>query len=314
MHTPAHGRAGGKVILLGEHVVVYGRPAFATGVPLALDATIDVGAGPRLVSDAPADPRATRLVAEAARAMGLDPSRIVAHVRSEIPPARGLGSSAALSIAVLRAMAAAAERTLDGPTTLGLGRELERIFHGTPSGVDPAAAALGTCLRFLGGEPPEVTPVRLARRLRLVVAYGDRARSTRSAVAGLRERWSADRARYERLFDEVARTVEEGIAAARRGDLDALGVAFDRNQTLLEELGVSNAEIAHLVRVARGAGAVGAKLTGGGAGGAIIALARDVDEVAHALARAGATALVIEVGDDDNTAAGHPRPLGGDEV
>ena len=313
MHTPAHGRAGGKVILLGEHVVVYGRPALATGLPLSVDATVETGAGPRLISDVDADPRTTRLVAEAARAVGLDPSRVVVRVCSEVPSGRGLGSSAALSVAVLRAMAAAAGRTLDVPATLALGRELESVFHGTPSGVDPAAAALGTCFRFVRGEPPSVTPVAVGRPLRLVIAYGDRARSTGSAVGALRERWQRDRGRYEGLFDEAAAIVEDGIAAAERGDLAALGAAFDRNQAVLETLGVSHDDVERLVHAARAAGALGAKLTGGGAGGAIIALADDAEAVARALRAHGATTMVAEVG---GTAARQPAnavPMAGRE-
>lgn len=303
MTVRAHGRAGGKVLLLGEHVVVYGRPALATGLPLALDATVEDGAGPRLLSAEPGDPRGTRLVADAARLMGLDPSRVVVRVSSAIPAGRGLGSSAALSIAVLRAMAAAAGRTLDLATTLAHGRTLESVFHGTPSGVDPAAAALGTCFRFVRGEPPDVRPVRPARRLRLVVAWGERTRSTGATVGALRERWQADRARYERLFDEVAAVVEGGIAALEAGDADALGAAFDRNQTLLATLGVSAPEVETLAAAARRAGACGAKLTGGGGGGAIVAIARDPDAVAAGLRDAGATALVVEVGTVDEAPA-----------
>jgi mevalonate kinase len=299
MQQPAHGRAGGKAILLGEHVVVYGRPALATGLPLVLDATVEPGAGPRMITDEPADPRCTRLVADAARTMDLDPTRVVVRVRSEIPPGRGLGSSAALSVAVLRAMAAAAGRPLDLATTLAHGRMLEGVFHGTPSGVDPAAAALGTCLRFVRGEPPTVTPIAPGRPLRLVVAYGDRPRSTGAAVGALRERWQADRARYERLFDEVARVVDDGVAALTAGDVEALGAAADRNQALLAALGVSAPEVEALVDAAKRAGACGAKLTGGGAGGAIVAIARDADAVAAGLRAAGATALVVDVGPDD---------------
>jgi mevalonate kinase len=295
MRTPAHGRAGGKVILLGEHAVVYGRPAVATGIPLAVDVTIDAGDGPRLVSDEPADARGARLVTEAARTMGLDPSRLVVTVRSEIPLGRGLGSSAALAVAVLRGMAAAADRDLDTPATLEHGRALEQIFHGTPSGIDPAVAALGTCIRFVRGEPPSVTALRVGRPLRLLVTYGERSRSTGAAVGGLRDRWEADRPRHERLFDDVAQAVEEGVAALERGDVEALGAAFDRNQTVLETLGVSNDEVAARVAEAKAAGALGAKLTGGGAGGAVIAVAHDVDMVAAALRGTGRTTFIVDV-------------------
>jgi mevalonate kinase len=303
MHTNAHGRAGGKVILLGEHVVVYGRPALATGVPLVVDATVEAGPGPRLVSEMPTDPRTTCLVAEAAGMMGLDPAQVVVRVRSDIPPGRGLGSSAALAVAVLRALAAAAGRPLDTATTLARGRVLEQIFHGTPSGVDPAAAALGTCFRFVRGEPPLVTPIVLARPIRLVVAYGNRSRSTGAAVGGLHERWRADEARYERLFDEVAAIVGGGIAALEQGDLAGLGAAFDRNQTLLEALGVSHDDVESLIALARESGALGAKLTGGGGGGAILAVGDDPESIASGLRRSGARTFIVDVGRSRERAA-----------
>jgi mevalonate kinase len=304
MQTPAHGRAGGKVILLGEHAVVYGRPALAAGIPPGIDATLDAGPGPRLVSDHPDDERGARLVAAAAEHAGLDPARVVVRVRSTLPAGRGLGSSAALAIAVLRAATAAAGRALDAREELVVGRRLEALFHGTPSGVDPAAAALGTCLRFVRGEPPAVTVVRPGAALRLVVAWGATPRSTGAAVGGLRARWEAESARHEALFDRVGAVVEDGVRALERGDTDALADAFRRNQALLEALGVSSPEVEALAAAATRAGALGAKLTGGGAGGAVIALARDPEGVAAALRRsAGVETLVVEIGERREAAA-----------
>src|SRR5207249_9152139 len=223
---------------------VYGRPALAAGLPLGLAAEVASSAGgPRLESDHPdldADPRAAALVAEAAAILDLPGRDSVIRVRSELPPGVGLGSSAALAVAVLRALAAGGDRLLSRDEELRLGRHLEAIFHGHPSGIDPAAAALGPgCFRFVRGDPPTIMPLRLARALPLVVAMSTRPRSTGAAVTGLRARWAADPTRYERVFDEVASVVEEGIYAAERGDLEGLGHAFDRNQALLETLGVS---------------------------------------------------------------------------
>ncbi len=293
------GRAGGKVILLGEHVVVYGRPAIAAGLPIGLEVEVSTGSGPAVTSDDPllaGDARPRTLLIEAARLVGLDPGRIVARVCSELPAGRGLGSSAALAVATLRAVAAAAKRRLDAAAELDAGRRLEAIFHGTPSGIDPAAAALGTCFRFVRGEPPSVMPLYLSAPLPLVIAFGLRPRSTGVAVGGLRERWEAARDRYEELFDEVADVVRRGTSAMTSGDLAALGRAFDDNQALLERLGVSSDEIAALVAAARRAGALGAKLTGGGAGGAVIALAEEPEALARRLAGDGWTTLVTRIG------------------
>src|SRR5205814_9968055 len=109
-------------------------------------------------------------------------------------------------------------------------------------------------------------------------------------------RWEADRARHERLFDQVAAVVEAGARAAEVGDLAALGRAFDENQALLEALGVSAPEVEALAAAARGAGALGAKLTGGGAGGAVIALAAEPERVAATLRSRQVETIVVRVG------------------
>ncbi|MFN8543901.1 MAG: mevalonate kinase [Candidatus Binatia bacterium] len=298
MNEAGHGRAGGKLILLGEHGVVYGRPALAAGLARGTTVTVRRGAGPVVVSDraeVAADPRPVRVLVDAAPLFGLAARDLLVEVRSELPPGVGFGSSAAFTVALLRALAALAGRGLSLADELALGRRLEAAFHGTPSGIDPAAAALGSCFAFERGEPPVVRPVRPGAALPLVVAWDGRPRSTGQAVGALRARWEADRARYERLFDAVAIVVGQGTRAVESGDLAALGVAFDANQALLAELGVSSPEVERLVAVARDAGAFGAKLTGGGAGGAVIALVRDAHAVAGALARAGAHTLVATI-------------------
>ena len=307
MKFPARGRAAGKVILLGEHAVVYGRPALAAGLAHGLEVELRATEGPaRVESDHQellGDGRPLRLVEEAAAALGLAPRGFLVRIRSALPPGAGLGSSAALAIALVRALAAAAARELTGDDELALGRRLEAIFHGHPSGIDPAAAALGTCFRFVRGEPPAITPLRTARPLPLVIAFSRGARSTGAAVLGLRTRWEADRVRHERLFDEVAAVVEAGARAAEGGDLVALGRAFDQNQALLSTLGVSAPEVERLVVAAHAAGALGAKLTGGGAGGAVIALATDPERLAATLAEQEVQTMIVRVGRAEEAAA-----------
>jgi mevalonate kinase len=301
VNLPARGRAAGKVILLGEHAVVYGRPALAASLPLGLVAEVVPGAGaPRLESDRAElgeDPRASALLIAAAAILDLPARDFVVRVWSELLPAVGLGSSAALAVAVLRALAAGAGRMLSRDDELRFGRRLEAIFHGHPSGIDPAAATLGPgCFRFVRGDPPTIAPLRLTRVVPLVIAVSTRPRSTGAAVLGLRARWEADPTRYERLFDEVASIVEEGAHVAERGDLEALGRTFDQNQAVLEALGVSAPEVEALAEQARHAGALGAKLTGGGAGGAVVAVASDPEAVAHTLAASGVRTIVARVG------------------
>ena len=307
MKLPASGRAAGKVILLGEHVVVYARPALAAGLARGLEVRVQRGSGePTVETDVSAlasDERPLALVREAAAALGIAADGLRVAIRSELPAGAGLGSSASARSTATESAAEAAGRRLALAEELALGRRLETVFHGNPSGIDPAAAVLGGCFRFTRGEPPMVTPLRVPRPLPLVVGFTGRGRSTGAVVAGLRTRWEADRAAYERRFDEVAGLVAEGAAAVESGDVAGLGRAFDENQRLLEALGVSAPEVESLVAAARSAGAFGAKLTGGGGGGAIIAVAPEPERVAVALRAAGAQTMVAVIGAAEEEAA-----------
>lgn len=286
------------MILLGEHAVVYGRRALAAGLGTGLTVEIDRGAGPAVSTDLAeqaADPRPTRLLVAAAAHCGIAARTLVARVRSTLPAGVGFGSSAALTVAMLRAVAMAAGRVLVPAEELAFGRELEGIFHGRSSGIDPAAAALGGCFAFLRGEPPVVSPVRSPIPLPLVLAWSG-GRRTQATVGGLRERWTADPQPYEAIFDRIGEIVGEGERAVCAGDLAALGAAFDANQRELQRLGVSTADLEARAQLARDSGALGAKLTGGGGGGAIVALAPDPARVVAALERVGLGTRVVMIG------------------
>ena len=154
-----------------------------------------------------------------------------------------------------------------------LALEMEKEFHGTPSGVDHTTSARGTMVLFKKGKAIEVAapkPVKV-----LVAIVGPRA-STKQTVAALRARHQRWAGRYRRVFDEIGRLVLEGAKAVRTGELEALGDVMNMNHGMLSALGLSSPQIEDIVYRLRGAGALGAKLTGaGGDGGAVIGLFRE---------------------------------------
>lgn len=264
--------ACGKVILLGEHAVVYGVPAIAAGIERGAQAEAEARsslvlelAGHEATPDDGSD--LGRAFAALAAELGIGGARVRAS--SELPMGAGLGSSAAIAVAVARALV-----ELDGGTSearvLAAATAWERVFHGNPSGIDTAAAASGGCIWYTRQGGPE--PLRLGRPLVLAVAVAGPAASTKTmvdAVARLRER-------RPEVFDKTLAGIESLVKNARlaleAGDLPGLGRLLDLNQMLLSGLLVSTEEIEAACRIAREAGALGAKLTGAGGGGAVFAL------------------------------------------
>lgn len=284
--TEAH--AAGKVILVGEHAVVYGRPAVALPVSqVRAQATVedaDEGQGILIVA---ADLGLTvamgrRNLEGALHPLEVTVGGVLEHlglgmehdltitVTSTIPIARGLGSGAAVSTAITRAVAQhfSTELAADGVSRLVY--EVERLHHGTPSGIDNTVIAYERPVYFVRGQRPETFAV--GQTLALVIADTGLASSTKEVVGAVRRAWQESKDRYEDLFDRIGALVQQARRAIERGDLEQVGCIMDENHRLLQEMGVSSPRLDALVEAARRQGALGAKLSGAGRGGNVIAL------------------------------------------
>ncbi len=278
--TPAHGAAAGKVILLGEHAVVYGRHALALPIERAVEVWLEETQGPsRLAfadSGAPLSDgsRVTGHVRELAgliqERLGVAARHFALCVRARIPPGMGLGSSAAVAVAIIRAFDRVLSLGLDAAEVNALAFECEKRAHGSPSGIDNTLATCGRPLLFRKDAPPRF--LALTGAVPLVIAASDRRGITREQVAGVAARRDSARARYDAIFDEMDAISLEGAKLLAAGDYAALGALMNVCHGLLNAIEVSTPELEHMVHVARSAGAAGAKLTGAGGGGSIVAL------------------------------------------
>ena len=183
----------------------------------------------------------------------------------------GLGSSAALSVALARVLLAVAGQPEEISAVEQLAGTAEAVFHQRPSGVDVAGAARGSTLLFARGVDP--VPCRVGAGLELVIARVHDAPPTSEVVAAVRSRRNADPEAYDQIFGDIGALVRSGVDALVSGDVRALGMLFDKNQELLRVVGVSTHGLDAACETAKAAGALGAKLTGAGGGGCIIALA-----------------------------------------
>ena len=307
LHALYTASAPGKIILMGEHAVVYGRPAMAVPVhqvqatasltvqdgasDLWIAAT-DLGQRRALSSAPPVNPLAQAVRLTLTFLQRAAPAGELS-VHSTIPLAGGMGSGAAVSTAIGRALAAWAGQTIPAADLSALVYEVERLHHGTPSGIDNTVIAYGQPVWFVKGQPPQ--PFAIPHTFWLVIASTGIASPTRETVGDVRQSWLADPLRFDGLFDDIAGLVNAGRAAMLAGDWPRLGALFFQNQRLLAEMGVSAPILDRLVDAARLAGAFGAKLSGGGRGGNVIALVEPAaaETVADALRRAGAAAIFI---------------------
>lgn len=298
-----------KVILLGEHAVVHGCPALAAGIARGCLAHADVAQhdtlsvqpwGVSVRADTPCDDAEREMLR---RGFAILCERYPAprpalhvHATMQVPGGAGLGGSAALSVAILRALDAALNVSHTSDELMEGSLAWERVFHGNPSGVDSAMAVRGGIARFRRGQP--LVPLRLGKPLVLVVGYSGEHGSTKSMVESVARQFARDPEKTQQIFDAIEALVNNAQTALETGEHARLGQLFDLNQQLLNTMMLSTTKLESMCRTAKAAGALGAKLTGGGGGGSMIALAKDTaaaSGIDGALRSAGYESFVVEV-------------------
>lgn len=303
--------APAKSILFGEHAVVYGRPAIA--IPIReLRSHVYISANPRGKTgiqwlDAPdiqekcfsnelAPEHPIRFAIQSvADFFHIDhyPSCEI-RITSEIPIASGLGSSASTAVALVRALTMFLGKTLDQASMNKISFEIEKITHGTPSGIDNSVITYEKPVYYIKDFPIEFLKIR--RPFEFVIANSGIASLTRTVVAQIREKWINEKTKFEGLFDKIGKISLEAKQTLLNGDLQKCGNLMSANHDLLGILGVSCEALDHLVEAAVKAGALGAKLCGSGQGGNMIALVDgsvDKERIQTALLTAGAVATCV---------------------
>jgi mevalonate kinase len=299
--------APGKIILFGEHAVVYGRPALAVPVTqVHADVEVVESSRPGIWIDAPdvdlhaelnalpSDHPIASVIHNFLFLWHVSPfPNLAVRISSTIPVASGLGSGAAVTVALTRALASHLHHSMTDEQVNTFAYEIEKLHHGTPSGIDNTVITHASPVYFIKGNPIETFQV--AKPFTIVIGDTGIRAPTKESVGDVRKLWEVNQQKWDVIFDqvgEIARTAREVI---EKGDTDHLGRLMDQNHALLQEMTVSSPELDKLVAAARQAGALGAKMSGGGRGGNMIALAPQerANEISHVLQQAGAEHTII---------------------
>ncbi len=300
--------AAAKIILLGEHAVVYGVPAiaipvsdvrvFATVKPEPLGKGLCIAAEdlnqilPVQVDAEQVDNALLLTVKLILTRLHAKPPDATIAIRSQIPPASGLGSGAAVSTALGRALCMAIDQPLAREDLNAIVYEVEKMHHGTPSGIDNTVIVYERPVYYVRDQA--IQTFSIGAPIHLLIADTGQGALTKIAVGAVRDLYNSEPERITPILDAIRDLVIRARAAIEAGEIGVLGSLMNDNHAHLRELTVSSNELDQLVDAARQAGALGAKLSGGGRGGNMIALVTPEtrDEVERALLAAGAVRVI----------------------
>jgi mevalonate kinase len=299
--------APGKLILFGEHAVVYGRPALAIPVT-QVHTDVEVRDSSRAgiwiqasdlnlqaeLNTLPSDHPLAAVIHNFLFLFRVTPfPNLEIKISSTIPVASGLGSGAAVTVALTRVLSSFLARPMPDAEVNAFAYEIEKLHHGTPSGIDNTVITYAKPVYFIKGQPIET--FRVGTPFTIVIGDTGISAPTKESVGAVRKLWQTDKGKWESVFDRVGKIAGEARKNIENGKWELLGELMDQNHLLLQKMTVSSPELDRLVLAARHAGALGAKLSGGGRGGNMIALVNvDLAEsVAKSMREAGAKHTII---------------------
>jgi mevalonate kinase len=306
------GSGFGKVILFGEHFVVHGVP----GIVSAIDATTDAEVkkipqgitikDERKGSKGYAEEKKLQQIESISRmlkSMDLPESTAMSiWLGGSLPGFSGLGASAASSVAIARAISEEFKLNLPDKRINEVAYEGEKAYAGNPSGIDNTAATFGGLMMFsknLQGGPDNIEKLAVRKPVEIVIGSTGKVANTKAMVEGVAERKKKNPQKYNPLFKRAEELAQEGKKALEAYDLKKVGELMNENHTILQGIEVSSKELDFLVNTAREQGAYGAKLTGGGGGGCIVALTPGKtlqERVAKAMEKLGFEVLRTKIG------------------
>ena len=301
----------GKAILFNEHFVVYGIPAIASAIGKYTVAKIELIGQPswKLKDNRKATPNYKEgkinqqkdSINRILKKMDIDLSKkgLEIALDGNLYCTSGIGASAASCVAIARALSDYFDLNLSDDEINDIAYEGEKGYHGTPSGVDNTASTYGGLIWFERGENNVMERIPTSNPVEIVIGNTGKVANTAAAVAGVRERKEKNPERYKEIFDRAENIAYLAKDALQDEDYKELGKLMNENHKLLQQIEVSSRELDFLVKLARDQGALGAKLTGGGLGGNIIALTpgKDLQEdVANAIEKEGFQTLKTVIG------------------
>jgi len=302
----------GKVILFNEHFVVHGLPAIASAIGAKTTALVErrVGSGIEVKDERPETKgyKAEKLAQQREsldrmlKFMNIDTEHnaFTIILGGDLIAASGVGASAASCAAIARAFSQELGLNYSDEKVNEVAYEGEKGYHGTPSGIDNTAATFGGLIWYRReGSSQLMERMRLRKPVEIVMGNTGMVADTKVVVAGVKERKEREPEKYDRIFRDAEQLVRDARKQLEMFNLEKLGSYMNENHRLLQQIGVSCPELDALVDLARDNGALGAKMTGTGKGGYMVALTpgRELQKrVAEEIERKGFQALRTTIG------------------